>query len=420
MSNILLEAPIQRRNDYSWDFRGEKTKSYTHCLHAYPAMFIPQVARRLILAYSKHGETIADIFCGSGTTLVESRLLGRNSYGIELNPLAILIAKVKPAPIDCLLLQKVYLSLLDSINRVKLNDNDLPEFTNLDFWFKKQVIYDLAKIKKCINKIEELKIRNFFLVAFSETVRCASNVRKGEFKLFRIPEDKLKDYCPNVQGLFKSKCERNILGMKEFSESVDRKTWVKIIQADSTKEYNVEQGSVDCIITSPPYGDSRTTVAYGQFSRLSLQWLDIFLRNDSNVDKHLMGGLVGLETENELKSKTLTDALEVIEKADSKRAKEVLAFYIDLNKAIIQAHRILRKNGYFCVVIGNRTVKKIKLQTDYIIPELANNLGFKTEDIFVRNIPNKRMPLKNSPTNVSGQLEETMQKESIVILRKAD
>lgn len=420
MSTILLDKPVQRRDDYSWDFRGEKTKSYTHCLHGYPAMFIPQVARRLISTYSKQGETICDIFCGSGTALVESRLLGRNSYGIELNPLAILIAKVKTNPIDYLLLQKVYLALLDSIRAVKLTNSNIPKFTNVDFWFKKQVINDLAKIKKCINKIDEAKIRNFFLVAFSETVRCTSNVRKGEFKLFRIPEDDLKDYCPNVEAIFRSKCERNIVGMKEFSESIDHKTWVKILHADSTKKYNVEDGSVDCIITSPPYGDSRTTVAYGQFSRLSLQWLDISFRDDANVDKHLMGGLVNPEIKNELKSKTLRGALEVIEKADCKRAREVLAFYIDLNKAIMQARRILKMGGCFCVVIGNRTVKKIKLQTDYIIAELANNLGFKTEDIFVRNIPSKHMPLRNSPTNISGQLEETMQKESIVILRKVD
>ncbi len=420
MSTISLNKPIQRRNDYSWDFRGEKTKSNTHCLHGYPAMFIPQVARRLILAYSKQGETICDIFCGSGTALVESRLVGRNSFGIELNPLAILIAKVKTAPLNYLLLQKAYLDLLNIIPAIKLTDNDIPKFKNIDFWFKKQVIKDLAKIKKSINKIDKAKIRNFFLVAFSETVRGASNVRKGEFKLFRIPKDKLKDYCPNVQAIFRSKCERNIIGMKEFSESVDRKTRVKILHADSTKKYEVDDGSVDCIVTSPPYGDSRTTVAYGQFSRLSLQWLDILFRDDANVDKYLMGGLVDSDIENELKSKTLSDTLEVIEKADLKRSREVLAFYVDLNKAIMQAHRILKKSGRFCVVIGNRTVKKIKLQTDYIIPELANNLGFKTEDIFVRNIPSKHMPLRNSPTNVSGQLEETMQKESIVILRKVN
>jgi len=91
---------LQRRIDYSWDFDGAKTKPYTHGFHTYPAMFIPQVARRLLLTYSKKKDTVCDIFCGSGTALVESRLLSRNSYGIDLNPLATFLARVKTTPIN--------------------------------------------------------------------------------------------------------------------------------------------------------------------------------------------------------------------------------------------------------------------------------------------------------------------------------
>ena|ERR1700733_3092931 len=69
-----------RKIDYSWDYRGEKTKSYTHGIHTYPAMFIPQVGRRLLETYSKEDDTVCDIFCGSGTALVESKLIGRNAY----------------------------------------------------------------------------------------------------------------------------------------------------------------------------------------------------------------------------------------------------------------------------------------------------------------------------------------------------
>ena len=169
---------------------------------------------------------------------------------------------------------------------------------------------------------------------------------------------------------------------------------------------------------SPPYGDSRTTVAYGQFSRLSLQWLDMVGDDEMQLDQQLMGGIVKPDIKNDLNSKSLTTVLNLIAEHDSKRAKEVLAFYLDLNKAMVQAYRILKKYKYFCVVIGNRTVKKVKLPTDFIVSELGENLGFHTVDIIVRNIPNKHMPLKNSPTNVTGELEETMQKESIVILQK--
>ena len=408
----------KRRLDYSWDFRGENTKPYTHGLHSYPAMFIPQLARRLIINCSQIGDTICDIFCGSGTTLVESRLLGRNTYGIELNPLAALVAKVKTTPIKPELLQKTYIYLFSKIKDCKPKKEELPTFFNIDFWYKENVIIELARIKKCINTIKNKDIRNFFLVTFSETARYTSNSRNGEFKLFRMPKEKLENYNPDVISIFKKRSEKNIEGMKEFYNDVDNKTWVRIIQGDSTKKYDIKDESVDCIVTSPPYGDSRTTVAYGQFSRLSLQWLDMIKDDELQIDRQLMGGIVNPEIKNDLNSKSLAKILHLVAEHDSKRAKEVLAFYIDLNKAFVQAYRILKKYKYFCVVVGNRTVKGIKLPTDFIVSELGENLGFHTVDIIVRNIPNKRMPLKNSPTNVSGELEETMQKESIVILQK--
>ncbi len=407
-----------RRIDYSWDFRGENTKPYTHGFHNYPAMFIPQLARRLILNCSQTGDTICDIFCGSGTALVESRLLGRNAYGVELNPLAVFLAKAKTTPIKPEMLQNVYLSLLSNINNHKPKKEELPRFFNIDFWFKERVIYELAKIRKCINDIKNKDARDFFFVAFSETVRTSSNTKNGEFKLFRMPKERLKSHDPDVLLIFKKYAEKNIKGIKEFYNDVDETTWVKIIQADSTKKYDVNDESIDCIITSPPYGDSGTTVAYGQFSRLSLQWLNMIEDDELQLDRKLIGGTVDAKIENNLNSKSLAKVLNLIAEYDLKRSKEVLAFYIDLNKAMIQAYRILKKYKYFCVVIGNRTVKKVKLPTDFIVSELGENLGFQTVDIIVRNIPNKRMPLKNSPTNITGELEETMQKESIVILQK--
>src|SRR3989338_5309312 len=133
-----------RRIDYSWDYRGEKTKTYTHGIHTYPAMFIPQVARRLLENYSQAGETICDIFCGSGSALIESRLLGRNAYGIDLNPLAIFLAKAKTTPINPSTLTNEYFKLLSEIDppatlrvakragKIKETEIKKPIFNNID------------------------------------------------------------------------------------------------------------------------------------------------------------------------------------------------------------------------------------------------------------------------------------------------
>lgn len=409
---------LQRRIDYSWDFNGAKTKPYTHGLHTYPAMFIPQVARRLLLTYSKKGDVVCDIFCGSGTALIESKLLSRNSYGIDLNPLAILLAKVKTNPINPQILSREYIKLLTRIDKIKNNEIEKPKFKNLDFWFKNKVIIELAKIKKAIKEIKDKKVQDFFMIAFSETVRKVSNTKNGEYKLVRIKG--LDQYNPNVLETFKQKAESNIKAMEEYYKDVDKNTWTKIILGDSSKNNGIKESSIDCIITSPPYGDSRTTVAYGQFSRLSAQWIDIFENpnNASGIDNELLGGRAVKELAHSLNSNYLSESLKKIANKDEKRAKDVLSFYIGLNGCLKRAYKILKPKKYFCIVIGNRLVKQVRIPTDFIIAELAQKIGFTCEDIFVRNIPGKRMPIKNSPTNIAGELEETMTKESIVILRK--
>jgi len=409
-----------RKIDYSWDYRGEKTKSHTHGIHTYPAMFIPQVGRRLLETYSKEGDTICDIFCGSGSALVESRLIGRNAYGIDLNPLAIFLAKAKTTPINPQKLTKEYLALLDRVEKIKDKEIQRPDFKNIDFWFKDKVIVKLAKLKKAIREIKDESIQNFLMVAFSETVRYSSNTKTGEFKLVRVKADKLEKHNPDVIGIFRKHAEKNIAGMTDFYKDAKKDPWTKIIYGDSSKDNGIKASSIDCIITSPPYGDSRTTVAYGQFSRLSAQWIDVFddPNDASGVDNDLLGGRATKNLIHTLSSGYLKESLEKIAKQDEARAKDVLSFNLGLNECLKQAHRILKPGKYFCLVIGNRLVKQVRIPTDFIIAELAEKIGFTCEDIIVRNIPGKRMPIKNSPTNIVGALEETMNKESIVVLRK--
>jgi len=235
-----------------------------------------------------------------------------------------------------------------------------------------------------------------------------------------MKKEKLDNHEPDVINVFKKKTELNIAGMKSYFENVDKNTKAKVIFGDSSKDNRIEEKSVDCIITSPPYGDSRTTVAYGQFSRLSAQWIDIFEdpNKASGVDNELLGGKASKTLDHSLNSNYLKDSLHKIAQQDEKRAKDVLSFYMGLNDCLKRAYKILKSKKYFCLVIGNRLVKQVRIPTDFIIAELGEKIGFTCEDVFVRNIPGKRMPIKNSPTNIVGALEETMNKESIVVLRK--
>jgi site-specific DNA-methyltransferase (cytosine-N4-specific) len=413
MGKKYINMEKEQENFTSWDFKESNTKEYTHCIHTYPAMMIPQIARRLIYLYGKEAKTLLDPFMGSGTSLVEASLLPRikKAYGFDLNPLAYLISKVKTTPIKAELLEE-QLKLICEIQ----GKAESPNFKNIEFWFKPEVIEKLALIKSNIKKIEDKNIKDFFLVCFSETVRNVSNTRNREFKLYRMEKDKLEKHKPDVLSEFQKIAKNNINGMREyFKARTETKTFPN--NSSSMNELPLENESIDIIVTSPPYGDSRTTVAYGQFSRLALQWLDY--EDVASLDNKLLGGKATRDLEVKINSPTLKIIIDKVKEIDSKRAKEVLSFYEDFDKVIIQLNRVMAKGGYVCFVVGNRTVKGINIPTDKIMSEMFMAHGkYKYIETHTRAIPNKRMPSLNSPSNKIGEKVTTMCNEFIFVLQK--
>src|SRR3989338_7198179 len=328
-----------------------------------PAMMIPQVARRLIEMYGKDKEVLLDPFMGSGTALLEAKLHKnfKKAYGIDINPLALLISKVKTTPINPEILKGEYSKLISRCNAdkkaVNFREKEITKqnFFNIGFWFKPQVIIDLAIIKQNIEKIENKDIKDFFLISFSETVRNVSNTRNREYKLYRMSQNMLEKHNPNTFEEFKSKASKSIIGKEEVL----------------------------------------------------------------NIDKVSLGGIPTKDLHNGLGSPTLKKTLNEISKIDSRRAKDVLSFYVDFDKCVQELHRVTKKGAFLCFVVGNRTVKGVQIPTDEIILELfqAKN-HYKHHNTFIRNIPHKRMPKINSPTNISGNHGVTMNEEWIVIIEK--
>jgi DNA modification methylase len=409
--------------DESWDFRTADTKIYTHCFHPYPAMMIPQVTGRLIEKYGSEAELLFDPYCGAGTSLVEAELRGIRSIGTDLNPLARLISRAKTREIKLQELDMYIKSISDLTFNLRfavksIEDAQVPAFMNIDYWFAKDVQKKLAIIKQFIEKIGDEDIEDFFKVAFSETVRECSWTRNGEFKLFRMKEKQMSEFDPDVFGLMESKLSRNRAGLKSFMEAKNGEAVPVICQFNTVNGIPsdiIHPETVDIVVTSPPYGDSRTTVAYGQFSRLANQWLGV--EKASNIDNLLMGGKP-MKKLFEFESSSLREAIDKIAEKDSKRVQDVTSFYADYQRSINNVSKVVRKGGHVCYVVGNRRVKGVTLPTDEITRDFFEANGFAHVETIIRNIPNKRMPSKNSPTNVAGKLDITMNNEYIVILRK--
>lgn len=418
-----VNAPDASPHD--WTFSGQPTRELTHCYHDYPARMIPQVARKLLELFAPQAGLLFDPYCGTGTTLVEGMLKGLRVSGTDLNPLARLITSAKTAVPDTREIERQASAMLKVLSgraaAVNPVISHLAGVRRLDFWFKPEVVEKLSRLRSFVNGIEDDAARLFFQVAFSETARETSNTRNEEFKLYRYEAERLEKFSPDVYGLMLAKVERNRLGLADFITALRplrQKPSVCVYDFDTAgrvPEAPLTPGSVDIIITSPPYGDSHTTVAYGQYSRLSSAWLG--LKEPEKVDRRLMGGRPA-KVVPRYGCAALDEALAAITERDGARAREVAAFYSDLRNSARNVAQLVRPGGHACYVVGNRKVKGVVLPTHTAIRAFFEGAGFKHVETFQRNIPNKRMPLRNSPTNVAGSADDTMTIEHIVVLNK--
>ncbi len=409
--------------DTTWDFKKDNTKEYTHCFHSYPAMMIPQVARRLIDKYGGKSKRLFDPYCGTGTSLVEANLKNIDAIGTDLNPLARLIAITKTNPINLQTLDLYLKDFNDKVFAYRFSIRDsfsivLPDFKNIDYWFSKDIKEQLAIIKQYINKISDEAVQNFFKVAFSETVRESSWTKNSEFKLVRMSAVQMEKFQPDVFGIIECKLSRNKNGLIAYINAKKNGATTTVYDFNSVEavpQNILPANSIDIVVTSPPYGDSRTTVAYGQYSRLTNQWMGY--TDASQVDKILMGGIKNDE-DIKFKSKALNKTIDKIRKEDKNRSKDVVSFFVDYEKSIKNISTTIKPGRFACYVVGNRCVKGVTIPTDEITKDLFEENGFTHIETVIRNIPNKRMPLENSPTNIAGKKASTMRNEFIVVFQK--
>ncbi len=407
--------------DEEWDFKDADTKIYTHCYHNYPAIMIPQIAGNLMDKYKPDGkfELLFDPYMGSGTSLVEASVRGIDSIGTDLNPLAHLISTVKTTHYCVDDISAAYAELCEKLEHYcesAVIDKDFSRISNYTYWYSEPVLLKLSYLSQIIDSIGADS--DFFRVVLSEVIRESSYTRNNEFKRFRMTVDKIASFSPDVFNMFKEKAERNLCGLKQYNSfSVRPNTYIR--KFDSSKKISDEILSgrkADMIVTSPPYGDSSTTVAYGQFSRSSNEWFGF--ENARNVDNILMGGK---KCEQKLfETVTIQSELSKIEESDRQRYYEVISFLNDYASSINNVAQTVRNGGVVCYVVGNRNVKGIQINLDYFTAEMFEKNGFKHNITIVRNIPNKRMPFLTSPTNKKGSKVNTMNKEYIVIMTKRE
>jgi len=268
------------------------SERYTHLIHSYPAKLlchIPYFFLQTDYFCPKTG-TVLDPFCGTGTVLLEANISGRDAKGVDANPLARLISRVKTTYVKTEKLQKTLTTLVQSAKRAKVSE--VHDYSSISRWFSPSTIDQLQRLELAIEKLKETEVKEFFLLCLSNLVkkvsfadpcisvpvrlnpdRFAQNPSKRESLLFKLKTlenidvyDKFEGVCSlNINRIEKL---RNIYGGDVKSEIVSSDA--RCITKQIGNDEKLPDKSIDLILTSPPYAGAQK---YIRSSWLNLYWL---------------------------------------------------------------------------------------------------------------------------------------------------
>ena len=431
-----LLAAVDTNAEY-WAFRHDAVRRHAHALFQYPAMMVPQMQARLIgdiCHVCPKIQNVFDPYVGSGTVLTEAMLHGLNFLGQDINPLAVLLCRVKSGPF---FVDSLELRVNGLLSRIKADRKRsiAVDFPGIQKWFRDDVARDLSKIVRAIREERELWSRRFFWVALAETIRRTSNSRTSTVKLHIPSLIEIVTRPIDVVSLFLEIARSNAARLRvkhailRERKRLVRGTYANNIEiklGDSAKPSNDQEvGQFDLLITSPPYGDNVTTVPYGQHSYLPLQWIDRkdidpkfdeqLISTTHAIDSSSLGGRRkgALDAVPELKERSYAFAATMCDLKGEKRDRtlRVSAFIRDLDTSLAVILPKMRRNAYLLWVVGNRSVGQRPIPLDAIVRELHESRGAVHVTTIERTIPSKRMAVRNDTSS-------TMTKECILVMRK--
>lgn len=387
---------------------------YVHGLHKYKGKFFPRLIRSLLISYKEKlpennkGELILlDPFVGSGTSIIEAKLLGLESIGIDIDQLSCLISKTKInlLNLDATILENEIEKILIESDFTSFSVSDkkysFPPWISRKFQKNKKLgdqeksEIEIAFWQKLIFSVKPEEIREIFEVCLSDAIARKYNIRMmgtgvGRFA-FEIRETKLSTLVKsNLIWVLKIASLINVLKI-----NYDIKMQNSKIIKGNAKKINLPDNCISIVVTSPPYlpassgredyliGKSIGITALGLMSIDEIRDLESQSVGSMKVNGQL--NLIGLPNEAiELYYWLKNDELRCI------KALPIIFYYQDLIQALREVFRVLLPSGIAIFVIGKESLfyryksREViyRVRCDNIFKKIAQDQGFLIEKQF--------------------------------------
>ena len=391
-------------------------------------MVADDLAISLADRYVRSGDYVLDPFCGSGRLLAAAAQKEVFCVGSDLNPLAYLLTRAKLAWADPTTLADIARSVRSARRRPPAAALELRGCWKVD-WFSPSVAVELGQIVAWINELSLGEPEKLLIAAaLSAAARDASFARKGNWKLHRIGAEERGALAISAWDCFTRRLTYCVSeAMTDPLASIGGEIGIaNALELSDPSSIASRFGPFDVVLTSPPYGDSRTTVQYGAASALTLEvisrieGLGNLLVLGRDIDSRCLGGG---------QSSNGTSIIRVHRywagSKNSAEAQPVSKFLGDFGRACSEIAFNLKPGGVAVLILGCRSTGGYRLELDQFAVDCFQDLGFRLASVERRRLHGKHLPRKinrfarsSSPEQRAKGSTQTISHETILVFTK--
>lgn len=393
-------------------------------IHPFPARMAPGIALEA-LGEDKAQLRVLDPMAGSGTVLAVARANGHRAIGVDLDPLAVLLTGVWTRTVDP---DEVNDKAAEVLGRAKIAFRKLPtgqaypagiddktrEF--IRYWFDDYARRQLAALSAGVARVRDDATRDVLWCGFSRLIITKSAGASLAMDLSHSRPHKAFDYAPvKPFNRFLSAVQTVVSNCPQKGRgAVGPLASAK--QGDARK-LDIESGSIDLVLTSPPYLNA---IDYMRCSKFSLVWMGY------NVDhlREIRGESIGAEASSAKAMetewvRTLIKQLGLGKKLSTRDHGVVARYVLDMGGALAEVSRVLKEGGRAVYVVGDSTVRGTFIRNSEIVKAVAENHGLMLHERRSRALPANRRYLPPPKKGAeSASIEGRMRREVVLAFTK--
>ena len=399
-----------------------------YALHPFAARFPYGLAGHFINGLTRPGDTVVDPMCGSGITLLEGWLAGRSVVGVDLDPLARRQSAARTAALDSDAVMTAGTAALERAR--ELHDGrshpadplamvrgGMDDATGrfVDYWFLPETQAELAALVLAIRTEPEPELRNLLEVVFSSTIVTKSGGVSRARDLAHTRPHRVTDKRPRRPlAMFETLVERAATAYAQVDAvRVGRRS---IIAGDS-RRLPLQSGSVDLIVTSPPYANA---LDYMRAHKFSLAWLGEPIPRLSDLRGQYIGAERQARVADDFRRPNgpAQSVLNAVSEVDLRKARVLRRYLDDMTAAIEEMARVLRSGGAAVIVVGPSMMRGVRVPTHQCLADIAVASGLDVLAVVPRYLDRDRrmMPARapsSFPDDLTG-IERRMHTEHVI------